>query len=74
MCHVADAEILSSGQTPAWKISCDGRAFLREFMGFHLKWEQVRRVLVISPWLEGAAGKLPGVQANTHVPSTLVSY
>lgn len=33
-------------------------------MGFRVKWEQVQWVLVISPWLEGASGKLPGGQPN----------
>lgn len=44
MCHVTDAEILNLSQTSAQKISCDGRAFLREFMGIRVKWKQVQWV------------------------------
>lgn len=48
---MADAEILNLSQTSAQKISCDGRAFLREFVGIRVKWKQVQW-LVISIWLE----------------------
>lgn len=61
VCHMVDAEILSSGPTAAWKSGRDGRASLGEFEGFKVNWDQVQWVLGTGPQSEGAAGKFPGI-------------